>query len=575
MIRLTSDRCIELAEAENEPWLAAWSDPIRNGQDRAAVGAGCWFDAAEAIRVTRFFRMLRLPDSKIAGPGELAPFELLDWQRDDFIVPLFAWKRANGTRRFRRCGAWMGKKNGKSALGSGIELYLLVGDGEQNAEVYAAANDSMQAGITYNDAAKMANSSPDLSRILEVFTTLANRRIIYKSGDSESVLRPLSKDSKTNEGLKIHGLVFDEIHALRTPELWDALMYGGAARRQPLFVSISTAGADRDGIGYEQYDYAQRVRDGDISDWEFLPVIYEVPEDADWTDESLWRLANPSLGVSIDIDEMRSAAAEAKASPRKEASFRRYRLNQWVGAEAPWLSGEGWRSCAGPDDWRRLRDIYAGAPGAVAAYDLGFTDDWSAFVTIWLPADDDKPCVVIPRFWICESAMANLTEKTALPVMEWAKQGAVEVTRGDIADFPKIMRDMLAETERFAIKSVGCDRYGAADFAQRMRDDHGVDVVAYPQNAVSMNEPARELERRVISGKLVHGNHPVLAWMAGNAVAKEDSNGNIRPVKSGGRGSTAKIDGIVALVMALGIGIRDRGAKPGVYERPGRGVMVF
>lgn len=576
MTKDTSALCVELAERENEPWLADWADPIRNRvQDEAAIEGGCWFDPVEAVRVVRFCRMLRLPDSKIAKPGELAPFELRAWQRDKIMVPLFAWKRADGTRRFRRSGIWVAKKNGKSALGSAIELYMLLADREPNAEVYAAANDSNQAGITYRDAAKMIKSSPDLSPLCKVHEATNNRQIVYVSGDSESILRPLSKDGKVNEGLKAHCIVFDEIHALRSPELWDSLAFAGAARSQPLLVSLSTAGANMDGIGYEQYDYAVRVRDGDIVDWEFLAVVFEVPKDADWTDESFWHLANPNLGVSIDMDEMRAARDEAIASPRKESVFRRYRLNQWTGAESPWLPSEAWRACAGPVPWQKLRDQYAGMPGSVAAFDLGFTNDWTALVTMWLPDDDDKPAVVIPRFWIPQTAAQDLMERTALPILAWQREGAVTVTDGNIADFPRIEREMLAEMERFSVGPVACDQYGGRDFAQRLDAGHGGDVVAYPQNAPAMNGPAREFERRVISGRLIHGGHPVLAWMAGNAVVKEDTNGNIKPLKQGGKDSLAKIDGIVAAVMAAGMAIKMRGTGPGVYEQQGRGVMLW
>jgi phage terminase large subunit-like protein len=231
-----------LRRAQREGWRK-W---IQSAADeRAVVEEGCWFDEAAGLYVVEFFdRFLVHTMGQFAGQ----PFELLPWQRDDVVMPLFGWKRKDGTRRFRKCYVEVPKKNGKSTLCGGLALYLLLADGEPRAQIYGAAADREQAGIVYTEAANMVTASAELGQRLQVIRS--TKRIIDPL--SNSFYHAISADAYTNEGLNAHAIIFDELHAQKTRDLWDALRYSMASRVQPLLISITTAGTDQESICFEQ-----------------------------------------------------------------------------------------------------------------------------------------------------------------------------------------------------------------------------------------------------------------------------------------------------------------------------------
>ena len=221
-------------KAKNEGWYK-W---IKSEADEKAVLNGCYFDIDEAQAVVTFFeKFLRHSKGQWAGQ----PFILMDWQKFDVLMPIFGWMKADGSRRFRIIYIEIPKKNGKSSIFSGLALYLLIGDGEPGAEVYSAAADRDQASIIFNESGNMVSSSPKLGEIVDVIPS--RKTIVYKK--TNSVYRALSAEVPTKEGLNIHALLFDELHAQKSRELRDTLRYGGAARRQPIIASITTAGFNK------------------------------------------------------------------------------------------------------------------------------------------------------------------------------------------------------------------------------------------------------------------------------------------------------------------------------------------
>ncbi|MDB5294743.1 MAG: Terminase, partial [Phycisphaerales bacterium] len=279
---------------------------IRTPSDRQAVDEGCWFDEAAAEWVRTFFREhLRLGDD---------PFALLPWQYEQVIAPLFGWKREDGRRRFTRGFIFTPKKNGKTSLLAGLSIYLLVGDGERSAEVYTAAGSRDQAGIMYREAAKMVRASPSIAQVIT--PKESSKRLIVGNGDS--FYAALSAEAGTKEGLNAHAVLFDELHTQPNRDLWDCLKYAGAARRQPLHLTITTAGSDQNTLCGEQYLYAKRVLSGEVIDTSFLAVVFEAAKEDDWTAEATWFKANPSLGAAIGLEQFRGDFKEAQESAAKE-----------------------------------------------------------------------------------------------------------------------------------------------------------------------------------------------------------------------------------------------------------------
>lgn len=506
---------------------------IRTASDRAAVEAGCYFDHATAERVRLFFaKFLKHTNGAFAGN----PFELLPWQYDGIIAPLFGWRQADGRRRFDRAYLSTPKKNGKTTLLAGLAIYLLIADGEPGAEVYSAAADREQAAMIYREAAKMVELSPALSKKLRDF---ASTKTLV--GPGRSFYRALSAEAKTKEGLNAHAILFDELHAQPGRELWDCLAYAGSARRQSMHLAITTAGGDLQTICGEQYQLAKRVLSGELIDTTFFAYVAEADLRDDWASEETWIKANPSWGVTIEPAKFRAAFNEARESPAKENSFRRYRLNQWVQTADAWLSMDQWDACgAAKVDAADLagRRCYAGL-------DLSATDDTTALVLIF---PEEEGVTVLPFFWLPEENIGALERKHKAPYRAWAKAGLFNLTPGNVVDYQCVRAKLRELAGQFKIEELSIDRKFQGQSLESELIDDGFNVVPAGQGWVSQDVPAKELERLLKSGRVAHGAHPVLRWHASNVVVDIDKNNNYTINK---KRSRSKIDGIAALLMGL------------------------
>lgn len=531
---------------------------VRTDADRKAVASGCYFDEAAGLRVVQFVEtFLKLNKGKWAGK----PFQLMPWQINDVLMPVFGWKRENGTRRYRVAYIEIPKKNGKSAIASAISLYMLMADGESGAEVYSAAADRQQASIVFNEAASMVRASPMLLSRLEVIDS--RKTIAYRANNS--FFRALAADSDSNEGLNIHSLIFDELHAQKSPKLWDALRYGGAARSQPLMMAITTAGVDRHSIAWEQHEYAQNVLNGVIEDDSYFAYIRAAAPEDDWTAEETWYKANPSLGVTIDIDDFRKDCAEAREIPRKENPFKRYRLNLWTEQEHRWLPMAGWDAASGSVN----ADALAGRT-CWGGLDLSIRGDLSAFVLVF--PDDDDGYTLLPWFWIPEDDATTREHADRVPYLTWARQGFISLTSGNEVDYRVIRAAINEAAKKYNIRDVGFDRWNACQLRQQLQDDDGIDMVDFGQGFASMSAPSKHFELLVKAGKIRHGGHPVLRWNASNAVADMDPAGNIKPTKDPKK-MRGRIDGIVASIMGIGRAMVNSNNTTSVYAT--RGILTI
>ena len=279
-------------------------------------------NASLADRAVAFISALKHTKGEWHGKN----FELLPWQ-EKVVRDVFGTVKANGYRQYNTAYIEIPKKQGKSELAAAVALYLLAGDGEWGAEVYGCAADRQQASIVFDVACQMVEQCPALKKRIK--PVLSQKRLVYTP--LNSFYQVLSAESYTKHGLNVHGVVFDELHAQPNRLLYDVMTHGsGDARKQPLFFLITTAGTDRNSICWEVHQKAQDILAGRKIDPTFYPVIYGIPDDADWSDEKNWYLANPSLDVTVDIDKLRAAYQSAKDNPAEENLFRQLRLNQWV-----------------------------------------------------------------------------------------------------------------------------------------------------------------------------------------------------------------------------------------------------
>ena len=525
----------------------------REDQDHATGHErGLWFDEDAADRVVDFFSMLRHHKGEWAGQE----FVLADWQRDDIIRPLFGWKRADGTRRFRYAYIEVPRKCGKSTMGAAVGLYLLVADGEQGGEVYSAATKRDQARIVWGDAEAMVRSSPALGRYCK---TNRNNINVPRTG---SRFEPLGADSNTLDGLNPHGAIMDELHAHRDRRVWDVMTTAMGARRQPLTMSITTAGVYRpESIGWEQHNLAVQVLEGAIENDNMFAYIAAADPDDDWKDPAVWAKANPNLGISLKESYLAEQCERAQQSPSFLNTFLRLHLNIWTSQVNRWIGMDDWSAC---DTESAPEDLLGKA--CFGGLDLASTTDIAALALVF--PDVDGTCDVLMRFWVPEDRIVERSVRDNVPYDAWQRDGWLTATPGNVIDFEVIRRDINRLAEDYDIQEIAFDRWGATQITTQL-DGDGLTVIPMGQGFASMSAPSKELETQVMGHKLAHGGNPVLRWMASNAAIEEDAAGNIKPAKNK---STEKIDGIVALIMALDRSMRHR-EDDNVYS--GEGLMII
>lgn len=452
-------------------------------------------------------------------------------------------------------------KTHNSELAAAVALYLLYADNEPSAEVYGAACDRNQASIVFDVAKQMVEMCPALLRRSKIRS--AGKRIInYRNAGFYQVL---SAETGTKHGLNVSGLIFDEIHAQPNRKLYDVLTKGsGDAREQPLFFIITTAGNDKNSICYELHTKALDIMHGRKKDHTFYPVVYGLEEGEDWTDEANWYKANPSLGYTINIERVREAYRNAVENPAEENVFKQLRLNIWTSASIRWIPEQVYDKGNLPINLGSLRGrmCYGGL-------DLSSTSDITALVLAFPPRSDDEKYVLLPFFWLPEDTLELRCRRDHVLYDVWQKQGFIQTTEGNVIHYGFIEKFIEHLGETYNIREIAYDRWNATQMVQNL-EDMGFIMVPFGQGFKDMSPPSKELFKLLMEGNIAHGGNPVLKWMAGNVVMRQDPAGNIKPDKEK---SVEKIDGIVASIMALDRCIRNGTGGGSVYDE--RGVIAF
>lgn len=516
------------------------------------------YDRRKADYAVAFIQALKHTKGRWAGK----PFELLAWQ-ERIVRDLFGTIKEDGYRQFTTAYVEIPKKQGKSELAAAIALLLTCADGEERAEVYGCAADRQQASIVFEVAADMVRLCPPLARRVKILAT--QKRIIYTP--TNSFYQVLSAEAYSKHGFNISGVVFDELHTQPGRALFDVMTKGsGDARTQPLYFLITTAGNNTASVCFEQHQKAQDILEGKKNDPTFYPVIYGADPEDDWLDEEVWKKANPSLGVTVPIEKVRAAAHSARINPAEENSFRQLRLNQWVKQSIRWMPMHVWDNGSNPIDVASLagRVCYAGL-------DLASTTDITAFVLVFPPRDESEPYVVLPYFWIPEDNIVLRVNRDHVPYDEWARKGLLHTTEGNVVHYGAIEAFIEELGKTYDIHEIAYDRWGAVQMSQNL-EALGFTVVPFGQGFKDMSPPSKELMKLTLEGRIQHGGNKVLSWMVDNIHIRTDTAGNIKPDK---QKSTEKIDGVVALIMALDRAIRN-GNQPvshSVYDE--RGLLVL
>lgn len=505
--------------------------------------------APRESQATRKVRLINLL-THTKGPFAGQPFALRPWQEHKIIRPLFKTRR--GRRVYRTCLLMMPRKNGKTELAAALAIDGLMFDGERGGEVYSAAADKDQAALVFNVAAQMIRNDPDLSGQCEILDS--QKRIVHRK--SGSFYRAISAEAYSKHGFNASRVIYDELHAAPTRELWDVLTSSTGARDQPLVIAISTAGYDRHSILWEVYAHAKKVLETPSLDPTFLPILFEAPADAEWTDEKVWRRANPALGDFRSLEEMRVAAARAKEIPAQENAFRRLYLNQWTEQAERWLALPAWDAClTAPED----RPALNGRPCYVGL-DLSSTKDLTALVAVFPDGDGFD---VRAAFFVPADQIHERSRRDRVPYEQWVRDGVLTATPGPTVDYEAVRATVNAWGDLYDVRVLAYDPWNATDLMTRLEKQDGFPCVRMRQVVATMSAPTKSLEKAILGRTLRHDGHPVLRWNIGNVAVETDRNGNLSPSK---KVSTERIDGVVALIMAVDAMDRNAATPPPSYE---------
>lgn len=509
---------------------------------------GARFDPARVDKVLSAFRQLRHTKGRFAGQR----FDPDPWQVAYILAPIFGW-----VHKSPDTGDWarvitefyvdLPRKNGKSTLAGGIGLYLTAADGEQGAQVLAAATTREQAKFVFEPIRMLVNKSPGLKRHLRPLQS----KITHAA--TGSYFQPIANAGDAQHGADIHGAIVDELHLHKEIGLIEALETGTGSRVQPLIGFITTADAGRRHTPYDvKRSRVEKLARRVLKDATTYGVVFAADKADDPFKESTWRKANPGYGKSPTKRFMVDEAKKAKENPVNLARFKRLHLGLRTKQETRYLEVEQWDVNASLVDPLRLkgRECFGGL-------DLGATSDLTALV--WVFPNDDGAFDVLARHWAPEDSIEDLDDRTAKAASAWVKTGWLTTTPGNVTDYDFIEAQIKRDRDEFLVKEVAYDRWHATQLVNNLTSD-GAPMITMGQGFASMSAPTKDLQRLIRMGAKVddggvpvkplirHGGNPLLRWEVDNFAVAMDPAGNVKPDKAN---AGDKIDGVVALIMAM------------------------
>ena len=516
-----------------------------------------YFDGYRADAVCDFFETLIHTEGEWAGH----PFSLYPWQK--FVVyNLFGFRdRVTDLRRYREAFLSMARGNGKTPFGAGLMLYLLACDDppEAAAQVFTAATKRDQANLSFDAAKRFVWRSPGLSRLVQTF----------KYGlfvpQMQSRLAPLAGEARTADGLNIHGLLLDELHAWTEYQReFREKLKTGMKRAQSLAITITTAGSDESDLWKQEYDFATAVvdRQRNVQADTLFVYICEIDEGDDPLDSDCWPKANPMLEYGVvKMAHIQQLADRAQVDPAYKRELQRYHGNRLVTSANRSITEEMWAIGSGPLPELKGKPCYAGV-------DLGWVDDLAAIGYVW-PLDDDTAPQLCRRYAVgCDVFVpaGGRRDLNIEPWSTWIREGWLTVTDSDATDTRAMYAALEKRNERHPIKGLAFDKNNAREFALNTENDLGLPTYAFNQTCAKYNEPFREFLKALSEGRLLHGDNPLLEWCAMHVVDVTNPYDERMPSK---RRSSDKIDPVVAIVMALSEALFAEKKPPSIYETRG------
>ena len=522
-------------------WMRFAAQRFLNDLKRAeAKNAPFYFDEWHACDVCLFAEDL----PHVEGTWD-TPTIVLHESHVFFLVNLFGFRKQDGNRRFTTALFAIARKNAKSTLAAIIGLYCQNCEGENGPQVITGATTGQQARIVFKVAKTMVEKTEDLRSAFGL-QPFANAIASYNNGGT---YKPINAKASTQDGLNPSCTILDEIHAHKNHDLLNVLKSAAGARKNPLFLYLTTEGYANPGPWEEEREFAKKVLRGLIEADHYLAVYYAVDEkdedlgteEDDDFDESSWRKANPLMDVNpVLLEEIRKAAIEAKDKPGQHSEFKIKRLNRPSSVAQGWVNLTKWRECRGEVDIEKLRKhpCYGGL-------DLSSTTDLASFRLVW---NIEDWIYTAGWRWVPSVAVRKRTQRGLIPYSGWVLKGLLLESGNQAIDYAPIEKKIIEVNETFNLQSVGYDGWNAAQTVQKLTDA-GVKMDQFIQGPKSYHPAMQALEVAYLNGRFSHGNDPILNWNASNLVAREDANLNKAPDK---KRASEKIDDMCALLMGVG-----------------------
>jgi len=509
------------------------------------------FDPVKAEKKLRFIEIL--PHTKGEWAQKRQRVTLEPWQCFG-LAATFGWvRKKDGLRRFRESYWEIPRKSGKSSLAAGVGLGMFCADGEFGAEVYSGATTEKQAWEIFRPARLMVNRTPELKALLGIEVNAANMNRPEDGSRFEPII------GNPGDGASPSCALVDEYHEHMADDLYVTMQTGMGARRQPLLFIITTAGYNVAGPCYDKRTEVVEMLEDLVPNDELFGWIWTIDEDDDWTDPKVLAKANPNMGVSVYEDYLLAQQEQAIRRARFAGSFKTKHLNVWTAAKAGFINMAKFMAAPCQDTSLSL-DQFKGWD-CVLGFDLAAKVDLTAMVKLFYQDIDGRRhyyCVA-PTFWVPEETVQGTeNRRIADRYRSWVASGHLIQTDGAEIDYRDIMAEALEVNELAPVESCPIDPHGAANLSHQL-DDEGLNPITVIQNYTNMSDPMKEFEAAVLSGRFHHDGHPIMTWCVGNLIAKPMSGSDdvMRPIK---QGDDNKIDGAVALIMAIGramIGTQD------------------
>jgi len=500
-----------------------------------------WFDAAEAQR--RIDLIERLPHTKGEWAFKRQLLTLEPWQKFG-IACTFGWKRkSDDMRRFRESYWEVNRKNGKSQIAAGVGISCFVQDGEFGAEVYSGATTEKQAWEVFRPAKLMVKRSPLLAEAAGIEVNASNMNRPADGARFEPII------GNPGDGASPSCSIVDEFHEHDSDALYTTMLTGMGARKQPLMFIITTAGADIEGPCYDKRREVIEMLEGTVANDELFGWIWTIDEDDDWKDPAVLAKANPNIGVSVYREYLESQQQRAIKQARFTNTFKTKHLGIWVTAKSGFFNVAQWEALR---DETLTLEQFEGQP-CILSFDLARKLDMNSMARLfWRDIDGKRHYYsVAPRFWVPEDTIADMNNRRmAERYQKWVNAGLLIPTGGAEIDYREILEEAKEAAKLNPVQCSPMDPHGATNLAHHL-DDEGLTPITITQNYTNMSDPMKELEAAIASGRFHHDGNPIMTWCISNVIGKNlpGNDDVVRPIK---QGNDNKIDGAVALIMAVG-----------------------